>query len=112
MKVWTLKHLPTGRFMPCRMFKQMGSGWTYWNPYEERSGYVAHDQNPRVFFSLQSARNAKAAWCAGEWRKAKFQDGDWEHGYEDYPAEPQPTMPERTRTRDELMIVEGELVLP
>ena len=112
MKVWTLKHVPTGKYMPCRMFKQAGQGWTYWNPYEDRVGYIAFDQNPRIFYSLQSARNAKSAWCAGEWKKHTVTDGDWETGYFDYPSEPVPQTPERPRSRDELLIVEGELVLP
>jgi hypothetical protein len=112
MKIWTLRHKATGKFMPSRMFKQAGKGWTYWNPYEERPGYTPHDTNPRVFFTLQSARNAKVAWCAGEWNKNVQTEGDWETGYFDYLAAPVVNTPSVPRSRDDLEIVEGELVLP
>ncbi len=111
MKIWTLRHKSTGRYMPNRMFKQAGKGWSYWNPHEDRAGYLPHDQNPRVFFTLQSARNAKAAWCAGEWNKNVQHEG-WESGYAEYLDTPTIGSPAAPRNRDDLEIVEGELVLP
>ena len=106
MKVWTLRHKPTGRFMPCRMFKRNAGGWSYWNPHEEPPGYVPFDRNPRVFFTLQAARNARAAWAAGEWKRGMTVGGFLEPPEETHPH-PHPVQ----RNRDDLEIVEGDLVL-
>lgn len=69
MIVYTLRHKATGKFMPARMYRTSAAGFSFWNPYETRPGWVPHEPNPRVFFTRQSAKNAKAMWEAGEWRK-------------------------------------------
>lgn len=69
MIVYALRHKATGKFMPSKMFRTSSAGFSYWNPHEMRPGYLPHDQNPRIFFSRQSAKNAKSMWEAGEWKK-------------------------------------------
>lgn len=110
MKVWTIKHKPTGAFMPARMYRTAYSGWSYWKPAETREGYKPHDANPRVFFTLQGARNALTAWLAGEWKR--------EQGVTSSYFDPEPyddlsvSAPAVARRREDMEIVEGELVLP
>lgn len=65
VECFAIRHKPTGKFMPCRMFKQSGHGWSWWEPTETRAGYVAFDQNPRVFFSRRAASNAIGQWLRG-----------------------------------------------
>lgn len=67
--VYAIRHKPTGNFMPARMFKQSGFGWSWWEPTETRVGYVAFDQNPRLFFSFASACNALGQWLRGPLNK-------------------------------------------
>lgn len=69
MIVYALRHKATGKFMPSRMYRTSLAGFSFWNPHETRPGWLPHDQNPRIFFTRQSAKNAKVMWEAGEWRK-------------------------------------------
>lgn len=69
LPVFALRHVATGRFMPARMYRTSGAGWSYWNPHETREGWKPHDENPRIFFTHQSAKNAAAMWTAGEWKR-------------------------------------------
>lgn len=65
MILYAIKHIPTGNLMPARMFKQAGSGWSWWEPTETRPGYKPHDPNPRLFFTRASAANALGQWLRG-----------------------------------------------
>lgn len=108
MKVWIIRHKPTGKPMPARMFRTAASGWSFWNPYEKRPGYRPHDENPRIFFSEQAARNALAMWLQGEWKKqfssvTYFEPSEYEGNA--------PSVPELERKREDMEIVAGELVL-
>lgn len=67
--LYAIQHKPSGNFMPARMFKQAGSGWSWWEPTETRSGYLPHDPNPRLFYSIESARNALGQWLRGPLRR-------------------------------------------
>lgn len=111
MKVWSIKHKPTNTWMPSRMSR--GSrGWSHWNPgyvHPEYGVEKYHDANPRIFFTLQSARNALTAWLQGAWEQGTRQEGDWETGYYTVDGDPVPMKPPVERRREDMEIVELEL---
>lgn len=109
MKVFVIRHKPTGKYMPSRMFRTRGSGWSHWEPTETRPGYLPHDQNPRIFFSWKSASNALTMWLAGRWKT-----GHTSGSYFEPPEStgPEPYAPDQPRQRDDMEIVEVELALP
>lgn len=109
MKTFAIKHLPTGQFMPARLFKN-GTGWTYWNPTD--GAQKPYDPTPRLFPTLRGAQNALSAWLQGEWQRVTGTDGDWETGYFDVDLGPAPNNPEIPRQRADMGIIECELVLP
>lgn len=112
MKVWAIKHKPTGKWMPARMYK--GGGWSYWNPGHTpqylSTEEVPFDPTPRLFATLPSVRNALTAWLQGEWDRSTKREGDWETGYYDVTAEPEPSKPPVERKRGDMEIVELELL--
>lgn len=113
--LYAIQHKPSGNFMPARMFKQAGSGWSWWEPTETRSGYLPHDPNPRLFYSIESARNALGQWLRGPLRKQRVGYGlvdatvpfaEEEFGYEVLAAEDEQSPP---RVRSHMRIVVLEL---
>ncbi len=76
MEVFALRHKPTGEWMPARMYRTSRGGWSYWEPgsLDNRP----HDGNPRIFFSLVSARNALTAWLRGEIDEEVHYTVDWQ----------------------------------
>lgn len=108
MKVWAIRHKPTGAWMPSRMFRASSGGWSYWIPGpapEGWAGYDGHDKNPRVFYSLQSARNALTMWLQGTWERKSGTTVDWEgipDGYDDMHV----NAPPMERKRGDMEIVE------
>jgi len=108
MKVFAIRHKPTGEFMPHRMYRTRERGWSHWVPGPEADGWAGangYDKNPRLFFTLQSARNALTAWLQGPWKATVETDGDWETGYYDVPGTPAPTSPPAPRHRADMEIV-------
>ena len=67
--VYGIRHMPSGNFMPVRMFKQSGAGFSWWEPSDTCPGYQPFDPNPRLFFSLRSAKAALRMWLRGPLRK-------------------------------------------
>ncbi len=108
MKIWSIRHKPSGAFMPARMYRTAGSGWSYWDPLETRPGYRAFDTNPRVFFTLQAARNALTAWLAGEWKREQVVSNSYfdPEPYDDLSV----AEPTTLRRREDMEIVAGNLV--
>lgn len=110
MKVYAIKHKPTGQWMPARMTRTSSRGWSHWSP-----GYVhpvygeskPHDPSPRIFFTLQSARNALTMWLQGTW-EVKHYPGSHFEPPED--GSPEPNTPPAPRSRDDMGIVELDLV--
>jgi hypothetical protein len=109
MKVWSIRHKPTGAWMPSRMYRS--GGWSYWNPGYAHPEYGVEkpfDQNPRIFFTLQSARNSLTAWMQGQWESRQVTTVDWEgipDGYDDLTTNEPPV----ERKREDMEIVELEL---
>lgn len=80
MIVYAIRHKPTREWMPCRMNKS-GQGQSHWTPGSTDD--KPHDANPRLFYKLQSARNALTMWLQGTWTRE--QGTSWYHdGPEDF----------------------------
>lgn len=107
MKVWAIQHIPTGKWMPCRMFRTSRAGWSRWDPAGS-SAEAPHDQNPRIFFTERAAANALAMWLQGMWAMA-YTEGDYFNPPE--PARLAPSTPPTPRRREDMKIVVGELTL-
>lgn len=105
MEVFAIRHKPTQAWMPTRMFKTIGRGWSYWTPGDSSEGLDGFDKNPRIFFTKQSARNALTAWLGGRWVQGKVREGDWETGYYTVDGDPAPTRPPVERKREDMEIV-------
>lgn len=111
MKVWGIRHIPTGAFMPCRMTRA-GGGWSRWIPQtplpDGWAGSGGLDKNPRLFFKKRGAQNALPAWLMGVHRREVWSGHDWEgipdssdeHIVEDAPI---------PRVRADMEIVEFDL---
>jgi len=67
-----------------------------------------YDPSPRVFFSRQSAMNAKAAWEAGEWTRDET-SGTYFDPPELLPPVPSPA--KVLRSKGDLVLVRGTLSL-
>lgn len=68
MKVYAIKHKPTGEWMPARMSRVGRGGWSWWVPGPPVDGLAScggFDKNPRVFFTRASAVRAVAQWLRG-----------------------------------------------
>lgn len=70
--VYAIRHKPSLEWMPARMNKS-GAGWSYWTP--GNADDKPFDANPRLFYTLQSARNALTMWLQGEWKREQGNDG-------------------------------------
>ncbi len=87
---FAIRHIPTGEYMPCRMFRCRGGGWSHWIPGPAPDGWAGcngFDKNPRIFFTLRSAQNALTAWLMGVHRREVGTSHDWEgtpDGYDDH----------------------------
>ena len=110
LPVWAIRHKPTGKFMPARMFRTARAGWTYWDPLDKSPETRPYDPSPRLFFTRQAAANALSAWLQGKWKQEVQTEGSWDEAPYDYLAEPTPTAV-ATRSREDMELVEGTLSL-
>lgn len=101
--LYAIQHKPSGNFMPARMFKQAGSGWSWWEPTETRSGYLPHDKNPRLFYSIESARNALGQWLRGPLRKHHHCGDVYDDDYTEVRAAEGEQSPARVRSHMEIV---------
>jgi hypothetical protein len=110
MQVFAIRHKPTGAWMPTRMFRR-GGGWSHWMPGPPVDGYEGldgFDKNPRIFFTLQAARNALTMWLRGTWREERRCSETLE-GREDW-TELVPDAPPVERKREDMEIVSFLLI--
>lgn len=107
MKVYVIRHRPTGHVMPSRVYTS--GGWSHWDHLGPQHGH--HDGSPRLFYSRESARNALVAWLRGRWTKVITTEGGWEEPTYDVENPPEPAH-DHTRHVEDMEIVEGELSLP
>lgn len=115
MIVYAIRHAPTGNLMPARMFRQAGSGWSWWEPTETRPGYLPHDTHPRLFFTRASAANALGQWLRGPLQKREVGRGYMSWGEEDSrtevgAAEHDPLDLYPPRRREDMVLVPFTLV--
>lgn len=66
MKLYGIRHKPTGNYMPAKMFRTSGAGYSYWEPTGV-DGFGGHDQGPRLFQTEHAAKVALGQWLAGRW---------------------------------------------
>ena len=105
---WGIRHKPTGKWMPVRMFKSGGGrGWSHWTPDDARQGYDGFDKNPRLFFKKVAAQRALNAWLAGAWEARMTGGGDIFDPPE--PGSPAPYKPQVERKSEDMEIVEFSL---
>jgi hypothetical protein len=107
MKVFAIRHKPTGEFMPTRMSRNGFGGWSWWR---EPAYGKPFDPTPRLFPSKQGAQNALTAWMQGRWVTITVHSGGWES-----PEETRVPVPEKTETprvREDMEIVELALTGP
>ena len=67
MKVYAIRHIPTGRFMPVPTGKN-GSGSSYWDPVDVSTCNATFGQLPtvpRLFPLRRSASSALTQWLRG-----------------------------------------------
>src|ERR1043165_6722757 len=83
--VYTLWHVGRQEFMPCRMFRTSARGFSHWPDPDIKP----HDPNPRIFYTLQAARNALAMWQMGKWERTEM-PGEMFDPYEEGTPKPVP----------------------
>lgn len=108
MKVYALRHKATGAFMPARMFRNAGRGWSHWSPGVE-GAEAPYDASPRLFSTRKGAENSRVLWAAGVWERNVGTTYSYYDGPEDY-DETVPTAPPAPRHKDDLEVVAYELV--
>lgn len=113
MRTYAIRHIPTGAFMPSRMFRSRGGGWSNWIPQTPAPdgwrGCDGFDKNPRVFFTKRSVQNALTAWLMGVHRRETWSGHDWE-GIPDSSDEHVIVDGPLPRLREEMEIVEFDLM--
>lgn len=67
--IFLIQHIPTGKFLPARLFRISNRGTSRWAPWEEKPEFPYYEPSPRVFYS----RN-KAANCLRQYLRGK---GEW-----------------------------------
>lgn len=95
MRVFAIRHKPSGVFMPNKMFRTSYKGFSHWEPLDNR----AHDKTPRLFYSAMAAKVSLRHWLRG-----KVSNSD------PFEEESEPVLtPVASRNRDDMEIVEGEI---
>lgn len=85
MRAYAIRHKPTGKFMPTRMYRTASGGWSHWLPLADGQvapdgwyGCDGFDKSPRLFFSPIGARNALTAWLSGVHATETEDQGNYE----------------------------------
>lgn len=99
MRVFAIRHVPTGEFMPARMSRNGFGGWSWWR----EPNVTVFDKTPRIFPSKQGAQNALTAWLQGRWVTISVTSGGWEDPQED--RVPVPEEPKIPRVREDMELV-------
>ena len=64
MRVYCIRHVPTGALMPARMFRTKETGFSWWDPTNpEYRGF--QPKVPRLFLTRRAAELAKTFWLKG-----------------------------------------------
>ena len=103
MKVWSIRDKRDGFYMPAHMPSKQRGAYSSDEPRKDGG-----EQGPRLFPSLQSARNSLTAWLAGKWKEDWNMNVDFE-GISDEKYDLSPVK-EPHRLRENMEIVEFNLV--
>lgn len=97
LQFWVIKHIPTGTFLPARMYS---------THYEFDRPAGTHE--PRLFKSERAAKNCATCWAQGAWSASTYTEQDgWESPSYEVQDTPSPTeIPGRRREDLEVLRVE------
>lgn len=99
MKVYAIRELATGFYMPARQPSKSSKGFTSDEPKENGGKW-----GPRLFFSYKGAHNSLVAWAQGVWML------QWQSGYDIFDDVRDLTIQARpNRSRQNMEIVEFNL---
>lgn len=108
MKVYAIRHIPTGQFMPAPTCKN-GSGSSYWEPITE-STTVYGTPLPRLFPLRRSASSALTQWLRGQHKPIDYVEHGEFYGRTHLIRESVEIIPVVSRKADDMEIVAFELV--
>lgn len=65
--LYAIKHVPTGKLMPARVFRTSSGGYTHWEPPDTKpGGYGGYNPlRPRFFLDKHAAAVAVTCWLKG-----------------------------------------------
>ena len=65
--LYAIKHVPTGKLMPARVFRTSSGGYTHWEPPDTKpGGYGGYNPLlPRFFLDKHAAAVAVTCWLKG-----------------------------------------------
>ena len=98
IKGYAIRHKPTGEFMPAKMSKNSGRGFSFWEP---AAGPI-YTAIPRLLDTEKQAKLVLAGWLAGKWEYEWSRSGEYGEEEECYIA---PQRPEIERKREDMEIV-------
>jgi hypothetical protein len=98
IQFWAVRHVPSGGYLP-EPVGRMGRGGSHVEP--------STTERPRLFMSRRAAVNGLSAWLRGKVHHSSGYDSYAGEYYENTSLEPVPS-----RKRDEMEIIEVQLVLP
>lgn len=107
MKVYAIRHIPTGRFMPVPTGKN-GSGSSYWDPFDGVTVYGT--PLPRLFPLRRSASSALTQWLRGQHKPIDYVEHGEFYGGTHLIRESVEIIPVASRKADDMEIVAFELV--
>lgn len=99
MKLFAIRHKPTGRYLPAH--KPGEGGFSYDDPQPMTCKY-----GPRLFTTIRGAQNALTAWLRGKFERVREQCGEFGEDESIY-VEPKAVL---GRKRDNMEIVAFDLV--
>lgn len=112
MKVYAIRHIPTGLFMPVPTGKN-GSGSSYWDPIDSSACDVIFGPLPtvpRLFPLRRSASSALTQWLRGQHKPIEVRECGDDFGNYHIVSDGVEVVPIPERKADDMEIVVFELV--
>lgn len=68
LQVWLIQHIPTGKYLPAKLFRSGSRGLTFWRPWDATQ--ISYDPTPRLFRTSDQASKFRAQYLRGtpEWQ--------------------------------------------
>ena len=94
LRLYAIRHIPTGALMPSAMFRQSARGFSWWEPTNHAGLGGVPGCVPRFFFSRGAAALALSYWLKGPHipHRKEF-SGAWDDPPESYLAGSIPSNP-------------------